>query len=62
VLARKRRGLPDEEGGRPSVPGTPAGASPAPESELLGGPEAEPKPLPAGTAEAPGDPVPDRGA
>jgi NADH-quinone oxidoreductase subunit J len=57
VLARKRRGLPDEEGGRPVVAGTPEGASPAPESELLGGPEAEPTPLPAGTAEAPGDPT-----
>jgi NADH:ubiquinone oxidoreductase subunit 6 (subunit J) len=57
VLARKRRGLPGEEGGRPVELGTPAGASPAPESELLGGQETEPEPLPAGTAEAPADPT-----
>jgi NADH:ubiquinone oxidoreductase subunit 6 (subunit J) len=61
VLARKRRGLPDEFGGQPAGLGTPSGAAPARESDLLGGPEAEETPLPAGTAEAPGDPVPDRG-
>jgi NADH-quinone oxidoreductase subunit J len=61
VLARRRRGLPDEFGGEPVELGTPRGAAPAPESELLGGPEAEETPLPAGTAEAPGDPVPERG-
>ena len=69
VLARKRRGLPDEFagqpvelGGHPLEVGTPRGAAPAPESELLGGAEAGETPLPAGTAEAPRDPTTRPGA
>jgi NADH:ubiquinone oxidoreductase subunit 6 (subunit J) len=58
VLARKRRGLPDEEGQAADSLGPP---KQAPGSQILGGSEAEPTRPPAGTPEGPGDPVPDRG-
>jgi NADH-quinone oxidoreductase subunit J len=58
VLARKRRGLPDETGQAASSIAPPSGA---PESTILGGSEAEPTRPATGTAEGPGDPVPDRG-
>jgi NADH-quinone oxidoreductase subunit J len=58
VLARKRRGLPEPTGQAIESLGQP---SPAPESAILGGASAEPTRPPAGTAEGPGDPVPDRG-
>jgi len=58
VLARKRRGLPEAVG----LASDSLGASrQAPESQVLGGQEAEPTRPPAGTPEGPQDPVPDRG-
>jgi NADH-quinone oxidoreductase subunit J len=60
VLARKRRGLPDEGGAHVEsmVLGSSADAS---GSALLGGADAAPSRPPAGTAEGPGDPTPTRG-
>jgi NADH-quinone oxidoreductase subunit J len=59
VLARKRRGLPDEEGLRVDSMAL-GSAGDASGSSLLGGADAAPSRLPAGTAEGPGDPVPHR--
>ena len=60
VLARKRRGLPDEEGVLTGM--FPQGsADDAARSSLLGGADAPPSRLPAGTAEGPGDPLVQRG-
>jgi NADH-quinone oxidoreductase subunit J len=60
VLARKRRGLPEAIGSRTGMP--PMGtAGDAAESSLLGGADAPPSRLPSGTAEGPGDPLPQRG-
>jgi NADH:ubiquinone oxidoreductase subunit 6 (subunit J) len=58
VLARKRRGLPEPTG---QGVGSIAPPQPAPESGILGGSDAEPSRPSAGTAEGPGDPVPERG-
>ena len=58
VLARKRRGLPEPTG---QAAGSIAPPSQAPDSTILGGSEAEPTRPTTGTAEGPGDPVPDRG-
>ena len=58
ILARKRRGLPDETGQAVDALGPP---ETAPESTILGGDEADATRPPAGTPEGPLDPVPDRG-
>jgi NADH-quinone oxidoreductase subunit J len=58
VLARKRRGLPEPTGQAADTLGP---RSQAPESTILGGSEAEPTRPAVGTAEGPGDPLPDRG-
>ena len=59
VLARKRRGLPEAIGSHTGI--APQGtAGDASESALLGGADAPPSRLSSGTAEGPGDPLPDR--
>jgi NADH:ubiquinone oxidoreductase subunit 6 (subunit J) len=58
VLARKRRGLPDETGQAAESLGPP---QQAPESTILGGADADPSRPSSGTAEGPMDPLPDRG-
>jgi NADH-quinone oxidoreductase subunit J len=60
ILARARRGLPDATGqAMPSI--TRGSADDVKDSALLGGEDAPPSRLPAGTAEGPGDPTPQRG-
>jgi NADH-quinone oxidoreductase subunit J len=59
VLARKRRGLPEAIGSHTGM--APQGsAEDVSGSSLLGGADASPSRLPAGTAEGPGDPLPER--